>query len=123
MERVRDDVEAVDTDEDDFEGMILKRFHRKSLGKCINCPKDTLEANDLVLSLEFHDDYIVLCPDCENELLSRLLANYVRRARRSKNPPLPVRRDYEDEADNSDLEWLLDDDDDEEVLEWKGSMA
>ena len=106
MERVRKNVEAVNPD--DQEEMSLRRFYRSQTEPCVHCPVDLLKPNQLILSIEFRTCFVTLCPTCEAELLSRLLANYLRRKRREKaNDEIPpLWKDIEDPDDDSDMEWL-----------------
>ena len=100
--RKREDLEE---EEEPEEEIILQRLKKRDLEKCMHCKRDSLGPQDLVLCIETSTTYMVLCERCENELLSRLLANWLRRRRRKGKGLSKTLPKLEDPGDDSDIEF------------------
>lgn len=79
--------EAEDDEDEELLGpeddrVELNRLPTLTAGPCDGCAE---EKSKMMLTLSYAKNYVTLCPICEGETLSKMLANYLRRKVRGKS--------------------------------------
>jgi hypothetical protein len=103
-------------DPPELEEIRLRRFSRKQLDDCTHCGSIGADPSkkDLVVCVEFAECYVTLCPICEAELLSKLLANYLRRKRKGGRKAAKIPDIFKFESDEEEEDFSA------EIPAWLG---